>query len=304
MGKAVCPIGSSRHHRAPGDSRGAGAVIVTGWACISLLFAGAVGRFRPASPTALLRFSEAAPIMFEAPLVETEAGVDRRGEHVAMLTADGAWHAVTLQCGAVHLTACPTPCGPFGPGDIASLHWRDTDQDGRLEGIVAGSRRSAIGPSREVALTSVDGRWRPLGPPTVLGPPPPEPDLRAVQLDGRPCRLRSGPGASTSLNEDETGACLVRVAGEVLAVRDVDGDGHDDLLTAGDTADGTVRLRLLRRDGARFDEVFTVTVDQATPSGPAGRFLEVADLDGDGRADLIVFEPRARRVRCWRWAGG
>lgn len=67
-----------------------------------------------------------------------------------------------------------------------------------------------------------------------------------------------------------------------LAILDVNGDGRDDLVYTGKR--DRVAVKLQSEDGA-WDEKWSY--DRETPSGNVGT-LEVADIDGDGRDDLVV----------------
>jgi len=74
-----------------------------------------------------------------------------------------------------------------------------------------------------------------------------------------------------------------RPAGGVPAVAcgDADGDGDDDLFVGGPTTPG----RLYRNEGGRFADV---TVAAGLDGAPAARAALFADLDDDGRLDLVL----------------
>ena len=78
-----------------------------------------------------------------------------------------------------------------------------------------------------------------------------------------------------------------------LACGDADGDGDDDLWIAGPTTPG----RLHRNDGGRFADA---TAGSGLEGAPAARAALFADLDDDGRLDLVV---AGDGIRAWRGLG-
>ncbi|MCP9491918.1 MAG: FG-GAP-like repeat-containing protein, partial [Solirubrobacteraceae bacterium MAG38_C4-C5] len=74
----------------------------------------------------------------------------------------------------------------------------------------------------------------------------------------------------------------------VLRVADVDRDGSGDIVAIPTQAGGDVSVRLLREDG--------LTAAQSWGSVPASIEADLADGDGDGRADLLVRRAGERAV--------
>lgn len=115
--------------------------------------------------------------------------------------------------------------------------------------------------------------------------------------------LFSGPlSARASIRDAELtlapGGSRTRVTGGA----DADGDGHADLVVGGLDGGGNGRLHLfagpLGPDAALEDAV--ATLDVALHGDAPDRATLQGDVDGDGRADLLVVDSAAARVRAYR----
>lgn len=71
-----------------------------------------------------------------------------------------------------------------------------------------------------------------------------------------------------------------------VAVADIDGDGKPDLIITNSAANTVSVLRNISTSGSITANSFAPKVDFATGNTPAG--VAVADLDGDGKADIVV----------------
>ena len=95
------------------------------------------------------------------------------------------------------------------------------------------------------------------------------------------------------------------------AVADVDGDGFRDLVVAVDGAPAAVH-RNLRFTGTTWNGLGAGTPVAALPATPSGRSVILSDVDGDGRADLLLgtttethlFLNRGGVKEAWKGFGG
>lgn len=99
-------------------------------------------------------------------------------------------------------------------------------------------------------------------------------------------RLGTGPGKFNAGIRYTPGFDLPEGLSTILATGDVNLDGRDDLAVAGRSA-GTVLVYLGNSDG-------TLSAPLTIPAGVSPQSVELADLNGDGRADLITGNTDAR----------
>jgi len=177
------------------------------------------------------------------------------------------------------------PPAPYAYGDVVAGDWNG---DGALDLALAAHLRGVV-------VLASDGRGS-FGAPAVL--PPRAPGALAVADvtgDGRAdlVVLAAGaPGASGGLfvhpgdgrGGFRAGAAVGSgITGTSLAVADVDGDGRPDVVM-GSSQLGRRDLVLLGREGGGFAPVEF----DALPPRARVRAVAADDLDGDGRADLVV----------------
>jgi len=77
-------------------------------------------------------------------------------------------------------------------------------------------------------------------------------------------------------------------AGGALAVGDVDGDGLKDIVVAGSSGTSAAALIYLQKKGGGFSAALK-SADHGIPAMDRGACLKLADMDGDGDLDAVLF---------------
>jgi hypothetical protein len=237
-------------------------------------------------------------------LVPLACSVEERGGPGQGCFTDGTC-ATGLVCGHDTCCAAALPEGTFTAPveialaelpDLAALAALDLDRDGAQDLAAASSGSSRLG-----LLHARTRRGRPVGafvPVDGVALAPGPKALLAADLDGdgaldlasASSGAGSGAGSVGVLRADGAGGLLPRVdfpVGEqtsCLAAGDLDRDGRLDLVAG--NADGASGLRvLLNQGGGDF-----AALAGFSPNGRQGdtSALSLADLDGDGRLDLLA----------------
>jgi hypothetical protein len=96
----------------------------------------------------------------------------------------------------------------------------------------------------------------------------------------------------------QSGAGPIRVA-----IADLDGDGKPDLIVANGNGNSISLYRNISGSGRLTDGSFTPRVDIAIPAGYSPYGLAVADVDGDGKLDIIISDYNVGMVSVYRNTG-
>ncbi len=164
----------------------------------------------------------------------------------------------------------------------------DLDRDGQLDIVTTSSAASSVSVRRGRGDGSFAGRVD-----HATGASPASPALGDVNGDGEPdIALVSGEKVSVLLGKGHgTFAAPVDSATGVgpraLALGDLDGDGRLDMVTANSAPEaeyGTVTSLLGNGDGT-----FAIKVEYEAETGDT-RTVALADLDSDGKLDLVVVD--------------
>ncbi|WP_344917870.1 GDSL-type esterase/lipase family protein [Streptosporangium oxazolinicum] len=97
----------------------------------------------------------------------------------------------------------------------------------------------------------------------------------------------------------------VTLLGRVAQFADIDGDGRDDYLSL-DPRTGHTRAWLNRgadRGGDHWLDKGVIASGTNTGVSLTGRYVQFADIDGDGRDDYLAIDPANGNTRAWRNVG-
>ena len=239
-------------------------------------------------------------------IVHIQSGHDRRGEHVAVLGYDRSVLVIELRGGQVVTQVLPSPWAD-NDGYRVRLSIADATQDDlvdlvlsryKVEGEMSTEGRSRDLPwecaiFRQERDQFVLDRLEDRTPFTSTARESMQLFAYGQQLRLATATVDSGP--LTQVCEADSRRVVELLAGEPYAVRDLDGDGNQDLLTSQETGSGTesmtstFRLYLFRDDGVHA--VWSADFEQLDLWRMPRRYTELADLDGDGLVELIVCEP-------------
>lgn len=160
----------------------------------------------------------------------------------------------------------------------------DADRDGRLDIVTGDSLRLGRGDGSFSSPASLAGGVAGV-PLAIDGDGDGRLDLVVAGATGAFLRGQ-GSGFATGVTLDLGGQA------RALLAADVNGDGRADVVVA-PTTGGTVRVALQKPTGGFFGAVDT----GIAPSATAQQNVAVGDINGDGRADLAVFDGDA--VKLW-----
>lgn len=208
--------------------------------------------------------------------------------HPDLAVANHETDRITLLRGDGSGGFAPAPGSPLSLGvrpHVHSVATADLDEDGHADLVVDDREAEGL----RLLFGRGDGTFEDAGTVGMGGDPYRGMAIADLDADGRldlatpnerEVGLRLGLG-----NRDFADLSVIDVsplAPFALAVGDVDGDGAADLgLGSGDDAE----IALLLGDGTG---VFTVAPGSPYEAGPGAKSMTAADLDGDGRDDLVV----------------
>jgi hypothetical protein len=253
---------------------------------------------------------------FQAPVnYDAGGGAGGVGQPLALtdLNGDGKLDIVAVNWGGSVGVLLGNGDGTFKPAVIyqtganaSSLALADLNRDGKIDAVV----QSFDGGSVAVLLGNGDGTFQPDSVYNLFNSCEGQSMTVAdVNGDGIPDLAIAGPSPSACGAEGFIGVSLGNGDGSFqpmafydagglqptsVEIRDVNGDGKPDLLVAnvcgtvpgcGGADDGTVGILLGNGDGTFQPQATFAT---AGSSGTAVGSLAVADLNGDGRPDLVV----------------
>lgn len=240
-----------------------------------------------------------------------QTGHDRRGDHVAALGRDRNAYVLRLEHGRALAQKLQYPW-PDTDGyrirvafadatsdDLVDLHLMRfvVDENSASEGRAPDyPQEEAI--FRQEADGFVLDRIAEFAPITTL-----DDEQRTMSAYGDQLALATisnGTHPRTQVFSASSKRVIDLLEGEPYEVRDVDGDGNQDLLTAEERFDlseagyNTFRLYLFRQD--RIHHVWTGTFRNLDLWRSTRRFTAVGDLDSDGLCEIIVAEPHRGMV--------
>ncbi len=255
---------------------------------------------------------ESARLQCRAPIIDLRAATDRAGDHLALVDGTGRVFVAGQRQGVVALRRLSIPW-PGGTGRAGPVCWLDLNQDELQDlqvwaqedfqgddDVAYGSDQAPACVVQKMGRFELSG-FRPSRFSPSLGEPTEAHTLtRAFAVVPGP-----GPGGGTVLT---VGRRLFQsLRGAPLGVRDLNDDGNDEILTAECRAakpDDHIHYRLYAWNGRVYRVIHSTRLPGTTDisGSPNNQPLAVlTDVDGDGRAELVMADVTAGTVLVQRW---
>ncbi|MBI2297358.1 MAG: hypothetical protein HYU66_00145 [Armatimonadetes bacterium] len=248
-------------------------------------------------------------LQLTAPLIDSGTGQDRCGDHFAVLAGDARLHVFALETGLLRDQALRSP---FAPRSLRSLEFAflDLNQDDRLDLCLNRTRGlghvQGTGTRRFTAVYEQRGSGFQL---TEVGLMPRlggrSERSRQLVSGGKMYELRAllaaGERGETAVARVPDGKVVRRLPGFACQVFDANLDGDQDVLTyeVPDQRLPDVEYRLFLSHGRKFRQAWQRRIPQHVPDTGELNIADLADLDSDGRQELIFVEPASGRVSVW-----
>ncbi|NUP98470.1 MAG: hypothetical protein HUU35_01310 [Armatimonadetes bacterium] len=249
------------------------------------------------------------------PLSDASAGSDRKGDHYAVADRHGGVYLIRLKAGRLHAE----PLHRAGLVGSSWMIWSDIDADDLLdlrvvaaepraldgEGCASGFQRSEP-PLSAVYLQQGNGlKLRGLGRQHLVGAVQRSPDAVCRGEQWFRLGFRDSGGPLTLLNTSRGVAQTLR--GEAVEVGDLNGDSCQEVLTADRSlseGEDWVRYRLFSPLDHGYTQVWQMDGPCLPPNDAVVQcrpLAEIADLDGDGRGELLIADPLTGQLQLFTW---